>query len=215
MATVEEFCEALDYSQLKEQIGNFTLHINHEKTKKSYNLFHYENPLGWKWRAYYDYEVEDFTISIKLGLCEFKDISFIRAKGEDFWVNLLSRYERELLVHLNSPQEALPYAYRNRGIHTWEYGSFLPEGIGNFRLDVNPAQGIRGINGTYIIGEYVDSARRSGLILCYNLLRDEFFGELYKEGDALITHDLDSRNLNELEEKLKSNLNALLESVAS
>ena len=51
----------------------------------------------------------------------------------------------------------------------------------------------------------------SGLLLFYNVLRNEFFVELRRHNYPEINHDLDAKDLRELESKLETELTRVLE----
>jgi len=210
MEKIIEACADLDYSWLEKQIGDFTLHIDQCEVPLGYGLFHYENPLGWRWEALYDKEVEDYSVRIVMPLFEYVDISFVRDNIKDFWRDLPRRYIKEITNTFIEPQRNFDYTYRKKGIPDWKYESCLPERIGNFFLDVTPDTGIRMINGSYIIIEYRKESDKSGLIVFFNIFRDEFFAELRVHNYPQIDHHLDAQTIPELEENLKEHLLTIL-----
>ena len=86
----------------------------------------------------------------------------------------------------------------------------LAKKIGSFELYIDPSHAIEHINGSIILIDYSDFARRDQLIIMYNRLRDEFFGELKVNSVFRTTTSFDGRNVKELEDKLKKNLEPTL-----
>lgn len=210
MASIAEICKTFECSKLKKNINDFVLVIDNREDHTGYLMFHYENNLGWKWRAQYDKEVEDYTVKLEFPLFIFNDISFIRSDYSDFTAVLSDRYEISIMNTLVSPEKMFTYGYTQKQIHQWEYAAFLPATVEKFKLDIVPDKAIRMINGSYIIAEYALPEEKTGLLLSYNVLREEFFAELYKNGAPIITHALDVRNIPELESALQNNLRTML-----
>lgn len=200
-----------DYSSFKKRVGNFDLVIDDCEEKHGYLLFHYVNDHGWKWQAQYDKEVEDYTVKVEFPLFAFNDITFIRSDLSSFTEVLVERYESVIEKTLVNPANTFTYGFAQKKIPEWEYASFLPEAVGDFQLDIVPNKAICMINGSYIIAEYAMATEKSGLLLSYNVLRDEFFAELYKNSVPIITHELDVKSLEALEVALRTSLINLLE----
>ena len=97
-----------------------------------------------------------------------------------------------------------------KGILTWDYGNHLPEKIGPFELYIRPANAIEHINGSIILIDYSNFVRKDQLIIMYNRLRDEFFGEVKINSVFHASMDFDSRNLQELEQRLEDHLESTL-----
>ena len=213
MDKIIEACKDLDYSWMPKRIGNFNLHIDKslQNKDKEYLLFHYENDLGWRWEALYDKEVEDYTVHINMPLFEFVDISFIAVEADKFWEGLQARCVQELTKMLIDPQQNFSHAYKVKGLTEWNYAEALPPVIGNFTLDIDPHHGIRMINGSYIIAEYRKKGERTGLIVFFNVLRDEFFAELRHKNHPEIDHYLDAKTIPELEAVLLKHVPHILE----
>ncbi|MDU6913646.1 MAG: hypothetical protein E6394_06665, partial [Veillonella sp.] len=115
-------------------------------------IFHYQNNLGWRWSALYDKEVEDYTVHIEMPLFSFVDISFVRADLESFWKGLQDRCVKGLTNMLIEPANNFTFTYRRRGIPEWDFSEVMPKELEGFICDVDPAYGIRMINGSFIIG---------------------------------------------------------------
>lgn len=212
METIIESCKELDFSWLPEQVGDFSLTIDRKVIEATnvYMLFYYENSLGWRWEALYDKEVEDYTVHVVMALFEFVDISFIQVDVQAYWSNLQKRCVTELTNSLIEPEKNFSHAYKKKGLLDWDFPQALPKEIGDYVLDIDPHHGIRMINGSYIIGEYRKMHERTGLIVFYNVLRDEFFGELRYRNYPEIDHHLDSSTIEGLEDLLKQHVPSIL-----
>lgn len=206
METKIEFCKNLELDFLPAKIGDFSLNILQKQENKKYYIFEYTNEQGFSWTALYDNEVEDFTVYIKTGLQCFNEISFIKQKQDAYWENLKARFELAINKTLVNPEQSFVFAYRQKGIDTWDYNDFLPEEINGYKRTITPDKGIKGINGTYTIAEYKYPEVQTGIVICYNVYRDEFFAEMFQEGIAVVTHALDAKTFKELENALKNNL---------
>lgn len=213
METKIAFCKSLDMNGLKSQIGSFYLKKLNLQEIKKYYLFEYKNEKGFSWKALYDDEVKDFTVFIKTRLLEFNDISFISIDGDVYWRNILEKYENSILKTLVKPEMNFTTAYKRKGLLTWDYKTVLPDHIKAYELTIAPDKAIQGINGTYYIVEYAALNDKTGLVICYNLYRDEFFGELYKDGIAIVTHVFDCKSIVELEKILSDQLSCQLETL--
>lgn len=208
MADVIAECKerTYDFSWLPNTLGDFKLVIDTTAEDLYYRFFHYENELGWCWEALYDKEVDDYTVHVVMPLFSFTDINFICGSWEEFEAVLKERAEQGLTERLIEPQKMFTYAYKHKGLADWAYEEFLPQQVGPFVRDIAPSNGVCMINGSYIIGEYRIMDDTSGLLLFYNVLRDEFFAELRRHNYPEINHDLDAKTLPELEAKLESEL---------
>ncbi len=82
------------------------------------------------------------------------DISFVRADLESFWKGLQDRCVKGLTNMLIEPANNFTFTYRRRGIPEWYFSEVMPKELEGFICDVDPAHGIRMINGSFIIGEY-------------------------------------------------------------
>lgn len=208
MADIMAECKerTYDFSWLPDTVGDFKLVIDTTEDDLCYRFFHYENELGWRWEALYDSEVNDYTVHVVMPLFSFTDINFIRGSWEEFELALKERAVQGLTERLIDAPKLFNYAYKLKGLADWSYDAFLPEQIGPFVRDIAPGNAVCMINGSYIIGEYRLMDDTSGLLLFYNVLRDEFFAELRRHNYPEINHDLDAGTLLELEAKLESEL---------
>lgn len=201
-----------DFSWLPETIGDFKLVVDiAEEEGLGFRFFHYKNNLGWRWEAVYDKEVNDFTIHVVMPLFSFVDINFVRNTWEEYEAVLRERAVEAMTNRLVEPQHMFTYAYKQKGLADWVYEVVLPPVVGAFTRDIAPSHGICMINGSFIIAEYCKVGDPSGLLLFYNVLRDEFFVELRRHNYPEINHDFDAVTIPELEEKLTMHLTKVLE----
>lgn len=215
MDGIVERCKDIDFSWLPEKIGDFVLHLEQQVDGKNiYRFFHYENPKGWKWEALYDKEVGDYMGRVVLPLVDFVDIAFAREKLEPFLEVLQSSMVTSLEERFMYPEKRFTYEYKKKGIHTWDYKEALPERIGDYVRDLTPDKGMFMINGSFLIGEYVKADKKTGVILFYNVFRDEFFAEIREDGYPGITHDLDAVELEEFNKVLIEFLPKVLRELA-
>lgn len=223
METIIEACKGLDYSWLPQSVEGFTLVTSSDSDYTELTnriesgeevlrvpIFHYQNDLGWRWCALYDKEVEDYTVHIEMPLFSFVDISFVRADLESFWNGLKERCVKGLTNMLIEPSNNFTFTYRRRGISTWDFSEVMPKQLEGFVRDIDPAHGIRMINGSFIIGEYRKMDECTGLLLYYNELRDEYFAELRYKSYPEIDHHLDAKNLDGLADVLREHLGPVL-----
>lgn len=214
MEKIIEACKDLDFSWLPPTIADFTLTVERTADDAGYHLFSYENDKGWRWEALYDKEVEDYTVHVRMPLFEFTDISFVREEVTSYWDGMKARCVEGLTSLLITPEKGFTYAYNNKQLPTWKYEDILPPSIGEFVRDITPDKAIRMINGSYIICEYCRPDDRSGLLLFYNVLRDEFFAELRRHNFPEISHRLDANTLPKLEQVLREHLEDILTDLA-
>lgn len=211
----DEINERELFSWLPEQIGSFRLDfdtIPEEGEQKRHYYFQYVNDKGERLQALYDGLVEDYTVHIKLALFDFVEISFIRTSLDSFVEVLKKRLEKELYNLLVEPAENFIYGYVKSGAPSWDFSEALPETVGDFKRLISPDRAVRALNGSYIIAMYKKEQENTGLILFYNVLRNEFFSELRVKSYPKVTHLLDSKSVMQLEGLLKERLEGLLTS---
>ena len=79
----------------------------------------------------------------------------------------------------------------------------LPAAI---QLLISPDRPLLGLNGSYIIAEYENREKNTGILFFYNMYRDEYYGELRDRGIPGIVHEYDARTVEELEKKIRLHL---------
>ena len=100
-------------------------------------------------------------------------------------------------------QELLPV---RESLEKWAYGKELPEEIEGYTLFVRPSAPAELTNGSFLIIDYVDFARRNDVGIYYNCYRNEFFGEYHAAGMPYVSYSFDAESLEELEQRLKLHL---------
>jgi hypothetical protein len=156
----------------------------------------------------YDRSTVEFMLRVRVGLVEFCDVRFIHPDRDRFEAIL----QTSLLPLLDSLQCCIPdrmeTLFRNKKLHEWDYESILPMQLHGFSRVVCPANCVQVTNGSYLIIDYSDYARKSSLRFFFNVFRDDFFAELLVLGVPEATKQFDAPNLKELESCLRSSLDS-------
>ena len=184
--------------ELPETIGVFKKKITDYIEGQVLFICRYEAPeLRASVDLTYSAETFDYILVRTMGLNSFRDVRLIYKERDVF-----------------EEQMNLGELYEAKKVEDWEFGKTLPKRIGSFELYIDPSHAIEHINGSIILIDYSDFARRDQLIIMYNRLRDEFFGELKVNSVFRTTTSFDGRNVKELEDKLKKNLEPILKWVS-
>ena len=126
----------------------------------------------------YTTETWDYIVVRTMGMNSYRDVRFIY-KEKDLFAAKVKAYLPSILQEMEHPESVnLGEMVAQKGITTWDYGNNLPQQIGPFTLDITPEKSIEHINGSIILIDYTDFSRKDQLIIMYNRLRDQFFGEL-------------------------------------
>lgn len=161
----------------------------------------------------YTTETWDYIVVRTMGMNSYRDVRFIYKEKEQFAAKVKA-YLPSVLQEMEHPESVnLGEMVEEKKITTWEYGNNLPKQIGPFTLYITPAKAIEHINGSIILIDYTDFARKDQLIIMYNRLRDQFFGELKINSVFHANMDFDSYSLKELQRKLEENLERTLQAV--
>lgn len=161
----------------------------------------------------YTTETWDYILVRTMGMNSYRDPRFIYKDRTQF-EEKVSSYLESVLLEMEHPESVnLGEMVAEKGITTWEYGNNLPKQIGPFELYLTPAKAIEHLNGSIILIDYTDFARKDQLIIMYNRLRDQFFGELKINSVFHATMDFDSYSLKELQKKLEEHLEQTLKEV--
>lgn len=200
--------------ELPDQVGPFTKKLVDTISGQVLTICRYEAPeLRARLDIIYTSETFDYIVIHTMGMNSYRDIRFIY-KDRDVFAKNVRAYLPGILHSMEDPTSVnLGEQVAEHGILTWEYGNHLPEKIGPFELYIKPAHAIEHINGSIILIDYSDFQRMDQLIIMYNRLRDQFFGEVKINSVFHASMDFDSRNLKELETKLKEYLEPTLEKV--
>ena len=212
---MEEMLQGWSYPQKLPKIFKGFFYRNDMRIEDdTYLLFSYENPaLHSIASVYYHEETKEFKLSTQIGLTKFCRIEFIAPTLEIFERRLDDLLEK-LLAELCSfdPASVSSIVY-DKHILGWEYGKSLPTELEGFERFISSEKPLKITNGSYIILDYSDFSIESGLLIYYNIFRDEFFGEARICGIPEINYLFDSHDLDELEIKLEHHLTQRLRDV--
>ena len=199
---------------LPEQVGQFSKKLVDTIDGQILTICRYEAPeLRARLDIIYTSETFDYIVVHTMGMNSYRDIRFIY-KDKDVFAQNVEAYLPGILHSMEEPASVtLGEQVAEHGILTWDYGNHLPEKIGPFELFIKPARAIEHINGSIILIDYSNFDRLDQLIIMYNRLRDQFFGEVKINSVFHASMDFDSKNLKELEGKLKEHLEETLEKV--
>lgn len=201
--------------ELPETIGVFKKKITDYIEGQVLFICRYEAPeLRASVDLTYSAETFDYIMVRTMGLNSFRDVRLIY-KERDVFEEKTKKYLPLVISNMEHPEQVnLGELYEAKKVEDWEFGKTLPKRIGSFELYIDPSHAIEHINGSIILIDYSDFARRDQLIIMYNRLRDEFFGELKVNSVFRTTTSFDGRNVKELEDKLKKNLEPTLKWVS-
>lgn len=214
---IQEETRSWDFiNQLPEQVGQFTKKRVGTIEGQILTICRYEAPaLRASLDITYSSETFDYILVHTMGMNSYRDIRFIY-KEKDIFAQKVQNYLPGILDCMEHPTRVnLGEMVEEKGILTWDYGNHLPEKIGPFELYIRPANAIEHINGSIILIDYSNFVRKDQLIIMYNRLRDEFFGEVKINSVFHASMDFDSRNLQELEQRLEDHLEPTLKWVDS
>ena len=197
-----------DYiDKLENNILDFNLNKKMQERDEFYDIFSYDNKAKRiSVNAYFHDETMEYKVLIKIGLIEFCDVSFFSNNVDDFQRKIQENLEK-LIMKLDSKDGTkLSSLIEDKGIMSWNYEGLLPQKSEGFSLFITPKTPIETVNGSYIIFDYADFEINTDFTIYYNIFRDEFFGESRILGTPTVTYDFDSKNLKELEDKLKNKM---------
>ena len=209
---IQEETKSWDFiDQLPEQVGQFTKKRVGTIDGQVLTICRYEAPaLRASLDITYSSETFDYILVHTMGMNSYRDIRFIY-KEKDIFARKVQSYLPCILDAMEHPRKVnLGEMVEEKGILTWDYGNHLPEKIGPFELYIKPADAIEHINGSIIVIDYSNFVRKDQLIIMYNRLRDEFFGEVKINSVFHASMDFDSKNLKELEQRLEEHLESTL-----
>lgn len=209
---IQEETKSWDFiDQLPEQVGQFTRKRVGTIDGQVLTICRYEAPaLRASLDITYSSETFDYILVHTMGMNSYRDIRFIY-KDKDVFAKNVQAYLPGILHSMEDPTSVnLGEQVAEHGILAWDYGNHLPEKIGPFELYIKPANAIEHINGSIIMIDYSNFDRMDQLIIMYNRLRDEFFGEVKINSVFHASMDFDSKNLKELEQRLEEHLESTL-----
>lgn len=199
---------------LPEKINGFSLVRENECSKTQIHLFTYRNNARHLvFSVVYDLTTNDFLCKVIIGLNEFYDVNFIASELGGLEVILNSKM-KNLLMSLEQFQPSqISSIFREKKILEWDYISRLPQEIAKFSLYIRPDAPVKVLNGSFIIIDYSDFAEESNLIICYNVFRDDFYGEIRLRRLPQMSNRFDAKTLPELAERLEAHLVPVLENM--
>ena len=202
--------------QLPEEIAGFHKVIDGTKEGKLLTIGSYVNEsLHAKVDIVYTSETFDYILIRTRGLNTYRDVRFVY-KERDIFAQEVEKALPSILAEMSHPEKVnLGEMVANKGILTWEYGSNLPTTMGDFNLYIKPSAAMEYINGSIIFIDYSNMEHKNQLLIFYNRLRDEFFGEVKIKGVFHATKDFDSKTLGELKQKLEGNLKKTLQAISA
>lgn len=196
---------------LPKELYGFTLSVERRQHEMQYLLFSYGNTdLNKHFLVLYDQATKEYIARCRHNLIEFCDVNFIATDLATLQSILEKRLDKVLHNMAVFDTAALGSVFLGKKIIEWPYATKLATNIQGFSLVINPTQPLKGINGSFIIVDYSDFQEKTNLLLYYNIYRDEFYGETVFRGTPQMTVLFDAKDLKELEEKLKTNLESAL-----
>lgn len=195
-------------------IGTFDLQVELTDTEDAFHLFSYvDKERGWAVQAIYDKGIEEFSLKGSLCIMQITFIEFISADFDFFRTMLMQKLVDLVDYWAVHPEKNFSVLLKKKKIDSWEYEGILPDNYAGFQRIISPDKSIKILNGSFVIAAYYNVACNSGLVLLYNILRDDFFAEIRVHHFPSLVHDFDSHDLRLFERNLKSNLKPLLESL--
>jgi hypothetical protein len=207
----EQFKQWSYLETLSPELHGFCLTVEHRQAGEQYHLFSYYNQILDKFfLVLYDKATKEYIARWRIGLIEFCDVNFIAPDLSTLEKLLQTRMESALHCMAVFNPAALGSVFLGKKILEWSYTEKLAASIHGFSLVINPKQPLKGINGSYIIIDYSDFLARTNLLIYYNIYRDVFYGEIIFRDTPQMTTLFDAATLPELEEQIKTNLDAAL-----
>ena len=197
---------------LPDQIGAFTKKLTDYIDGQVLYICRYEAPeLRATLDITYTTETFDYILVRTMGMNTYRDIRFIY-KERNIFAQKVKKYLPSVLQSMEDPTSVnLGEMVEAKHLPEWEYGKQLPKQIGSFELYIRPDKAIDHINGSIILIDYTDFDRKDQLIIMYNRLRNQFFGEVKIGGVFHATSEFDSYSLKELQEALEAHLEPTLQ----
>ena len=163
-------------------------------------------------RTFYNEETKEYRVLLSIGLNEFCPTEFIIENEEDFNKKVEAKREK-LIQWLKEYNGSENNFLKAKGIVNWKYGLELPKTLEGFELYISPQKILEITNGSFVIVNYADFSIQSDLAIYYNIFSDNFGSEMRIKGKPKVTYDFDAETLEELEDKMKTNLSMILTSI--
>ena len=203
-------------SKMPKEANGFFLSLEQSNSLRQKLVFTYKNNQTRRsFSILYDKTTKKYLAQASVGFTAFCNIDYMTDNLDKLEELLTARLEGTLHSLGEFDRKYLGYEFLQKKILDWPYTKELPAEVLGFELFITPREPVKVVNGSYIIIDYSDFDIESGLIIYYNIFRDEFFGELRFKNTPLTTSEFDSKTLPELEDKIKSGLNTVLASLRS
>ena len=194
-------------AELPKELHGFHLEQRMYAEGDVYELFAYVNEERHrKAAAYFHEETKEYKVRVNIGLVEFCKIEYITGSFNTFEELLRKQFESLLMGMARFDEKSIGSIVRSRHIMEWDYGKDLPKELEGFELFISPSEPVEITNGSYILIDYSDFSLESNFIIYYNMFRDEFFGEARIRNIPDVNYVFDSKELDELSEKLRQHL---------
>lgn len=203
------------FNNLPAQIAVFTLHKPLTIIDDKFVLFTYDNAeIHRSLSAYFHEETAEFKIRVSIGLNEFCLTDFF-AKDFDHYIELLNNHLDDAVKNLvATPNLETDPFIRDLHLNTWSYSDKLPAQVDGFELFIKPTAPVKFTNGSYIILNYSNFDTNCDFSIFYNFYSNQFSGESRINRLAHVSYAFDATTLDELREKLDSDLIAELKSMS-
>lgn len=214
MKEIEKQIQEWPYLQtLPEKIAGFTLVREAGSSNNvQIRLFTYANPgRHLFFSVVYDLTTDDFLCKVIIGLNEYYDVNFIAADLPGLETVLSSKMEKLLMGLERFDPKQLGSIFQEKKILEWTYAAKLPKEAAGFHLFIRPDAPIKVLNGSFILIDYSDFTAESHLVICYNVFRDDFYGEIHLRRLPQMSGLFDAKTLSELAEQLEANLLPVLQ----
>ncbi|HAT55988.1 MAG TPA: hypothetical protein DCS74_00200 [Veillonellaceae bacterium] len=192
--------------ELPEKIGEYRLGRTDVQDHGIYRAFAYtEKTCGWSVQAIFDEETMDYMVKTDLSLFTLTDIDMITGDFLSFQKSvdelLPGHIQKELI-----DRDKVSVLVRGHAFTMWNYQSVYPESICGFTRVIDPSAPVLGLNGSYVIAAYESREDKSGILFFYNMYRNEYYGEMRKNGVPIIIHQYDARSTEELENAVRKHM---------
>ena len=205
---------ALNFDSLPVEVEGFTLRKVYAADADKFIFFTYNNAeTHCAIKIYFHEETHEFKVSQRIGLTEFCLTNFFT---EDFahFKELIHSELSSVIKNLRDVKNKKLNAFlHEKKIDAWSYGSELPATLEGFELFISPAAPVEVTNGSFIVINYADFTINSDFVLYYNIYTDEFSGEVRIDSAPHVIYTFDAKTLDELENKLRNNLNDELKKI--
>ena len=212
---VEKTISEWTYMQeLPETIHNFHLNRLQQIHEDKYDLYSYTDDATHRSvTAYYHAETDEYKLRTQIGSFEFCSTECITPSLETFEGILRARLDDILCDLAESNPAKVDALFESKHILDWQFAATLPERIEEFELFIRPSHPFRITNGSYIILDYEHFPSQSNFAIYYNVFRDEFFSDARIASVPDTNYEFDSHTLDELQERISSNLSTRLKSI--